>query len=199
MNSFSFAHPGVDLRAADAELDWAAGQLRGEGVQHTGKTFADLRSLFAEGDRAPLADSTVLYTVSWTGTAAAGSEGSQLFGCTHLQPGTVGDEYFMTHGHFHADPTRGEMYMTVAGEGILLLMERNGRTRGERMAPGSLCRIQGTEGHRVVNTGDAPLIFWASWPGDAGYDYASIKETGFGLRVFQREGRPILVPVERPR
>jgi glucose-6-phosphate isomerase len=61
------------------------------------------------------------------------------------------------------------------------------------MSAGALLYIDGRHAHRVVNTGAAPLVFWACWPSDAGYDYASIAREGFGLRVMQRSGKPTLV------
>jgi glucose-6-phosphate isomerase, archaeal len=48
----------------------------------------------------------------------------------------------------------------------------------------------------VANTGSEPLIFWARWGSDAGYDYASIAERGFGARLVERDGQPVLVTAE---
>jgi glucose-6-phosphate isomerase len=48
----------------------------------------------------------------------------------------------------------------------------------------------------VVNVGDEPLLFWACWPSDAGYDYATIATRGFGARVVERDGQPILIAHE---
>jgi glucose-6-phosphate isomerase len=62
------------------------------------------------------------------------------------------------------------------------------------MAPGTLHSISGRHAHRVANVGHEPLIFWACWGSDAGYDYATIREHGFGARVVERDGRPALVP-----
>jgi glucose-6-phosphate isomerase len=100
----------------------------------------------------------------------------------------------MTHGHFHADRTRAEYYATAAGHGMLMRMDDERKTWGEEMSPGSLHYISGQHAHRVVNTGDVPLIFWACWGSDAGYDYGSIREHGFGARVLQRSGKPAVVP-----
>lgn len=61
------------------------------------------------------------------------------------------------------------------------------------MKPGSVHYIPGKVAHRVVNTGDEPLVFLASWPSDAGHDYASIRTSGFGKRMVLRKGEPCLV------
>jgi len=76
---------------------------------------------------------------------------------------------------------------------MLVLMDENRNTWAEPMAAGSLHYIDGQHAHRAVNTGDTPLIFWACWPTDAGYDYATIRERGFGARVLCINGRPEMV------
>lgn len=156
-----------------------------------------MRALFRSGAASREPDDALLYTVEWVAPGAAASEGSLLLGCTHLQPGKVGDEYFMTHGHFHAVPSRAEFYLPVKGSGLLLFMARDGSTWSEEMVPGKVLHIDGAHAHRAVNTGNVPLVFWACWPGDAGYDYATIAAGGFGLRVVEREGRPMLVDNSR--
>jgi glucose-6-phosphate isomerase len=100
----------------------------------------------------------------------------------------------MTHGHFHADRSRAEYYGTVSGQGMLIQMQDDRRTWGERMFPGSLHYIDGRYAHRVANTGTTPLTFWACWPSDAGYDYATIADRGFGGRLIAKDGEPVFIP-----
>jgi glucose-6-phosphate isomerase len=137
-----------------------------------------------------------VYRVRWWPTVAAGEPGGLFWGVTIVQPGKVGEEYFMTHGHFHADRTRAEYYATASGRGVLVRMDDQRKTWGEEMSPGSLHYINGRHAHRVVNTGDEPFIFWACWGSDAGYDYGSIREHGFGANLVERGGKPVLVPHE---
>ncbi|MGA2806551.1 MAG: glucose-6-phosphate isomerase family protein, partial [Terracidiphilus sp.] len=99
-----------------------------------------------------------------------------------------------THGHFHLKRDRGEYYGTIGGKGMLVLMDQDRVTTADVMFPGSLHFIAGGIAHRVVNTGDEPLLFWACWPSDAGHDYGSIKAEGFGARVLYRDGGPVLIP-----
>ena len=89
----------------------------------------------------------------------------------------------MTRGHFHTDPLRGELMFTLRGTGEALLMDRDGKTWTEPMSPGSVHDIDGRYAHRVVNTGEVPLIFLVTWMSDCGHDYESIREKGFGLRL----------------
>lgn len=185
---------GVMQKDVDLTFDWRGGVLRGQDAHNSRKTFGELRDLFAEGAGSSLAEETELYRVSWTGTRGAGATGALLFGCTTLAPGVVGEEFFMTHGHFHADRTRDEIYLPVSGRGLLLRMDEERRCWAEDMIPGKVVMISGVHAHRVVNTGDEPLVFWASWPADAGYDYGTIRSEGFSIRVFRREGGPVMVP-----
>jgi glucose-6-phosphate isomerase len=134
-----------------------------------------------------------VYRVQWWSPVPAGDEGGLFWGVTILQPGKVGVEYFMTHGHFHANRTRAEYYAPVTGKGMLLRMDDQRKTWGEEMSPGSLHYISGQHAHRVVNVGDEPLVFWACWGSDAGYDYGTIRALGFGSWVVEQAGQPAIV------
>jgi glucose-6-phosphate isomerase len=176
-------------------LDWAVGTMHGAPVAESFKTVGDLAQIF--GDKAAqrhLESGSEVYRVRWWSPVEAGSEGGLFWGVTTIAPGKVGDEYFMTHGHFHANRTRAEYYGTVSGDGMLIQMDGSRKTWGETMAPGSLHYIRGENAHRVANTGSVPLVFWACWPSDAGYDYGTIAEHGFGARLVERDGRPAFVP-----
>jgi glucose-6-phosphate isomerase len=178
-------------------LNLARGVMTGEAVRESFKALSDLAKVFR--DRAALAHldpAREVYRVrSWL-PVSSGTEGGLFWGVTVLQPGKVGDEYFMTHGHFHANPTRAEYYATASGNGMLIRMDRERRTWGETMTPGSLHYIQGEHAHRVANTGSEPLVFWACWGSDAGYDYGTIDQSGLGARLLERDGRPVLVAEE---
>lgn len=174
-------------------INWPAGSLSGPPVRRSRKHLADLRPLFFSGASSPLDDSTLLYSVEWFGAGPEAAAGGLLFGCTRLEAGKVGDEYFMTHGHFHLQPTHAEFYIPASGEGVLLRMDREGQTWAEAMIPGRVLAIDGRHAHRAVNTGSGPLIFWACWPADAGYDYGAIARDGFGLRVLERDGQAVLL------
>ena len=129
-------------------------------------------------------------------TRNPGTEGGLFWGLTMLQPGKVGDEYFMTHGHFHANRKRAEFYGTVSGNGMLIQMNLERKTWGEAMSPGSLHYVHGENAHRIANTGSDPLIVWACWPTDAGYDYEMIADQGFSARLVERDGKPVFIAAE---
>lgn len=116
-----------------------------------------------------------------------------LSSTTVLQPGKVGDEFFMTKGHFHATRDRAEIYLTLSGEGLLVMALEDGTTVTKEMRPGIANYVPGHWAHRSVNTGDEPLVFYAVYIGDAGYDYATIAEHGFPVRVVAGESGPEVV------
>ena len=97
-----------------------------------------------------------------------------LHATTILYPGNVDGKPFMTRGHFHVKPERGEICLTLAGEGVLLLVDRNGKAWQERMTPGTISDIDGRWAHRVVNVGDVPLVFFVTWMSDCGHEYGRI-------------------------
>ena len=170
-------------------VDWPTGLLQPaaevfESVRTLGQlegTFGDVRA-WREMD-----PTIVVYRVQAWCPIPEGTEGGLFWGNTIVQPGRVGAEYFMTHGHFHRKRDRTEYYATIAGEGALILMDEARKTWMEPMSAGSLHFIPPRIAHRVANLGDAPLHFVACWPSDAGHDYDSIRKHGFSSRL-QRVG-----------
>ncbi len=120
-------------------------------------------------------------------------EGQILHCTTVIYPGTVGDEYHMTKGHFHAKRATGEVYFGIAGEGYVILMTDEGEVRHVRMEPGAVVYVPPLWAHRTINTGDTPLTFLSAWPGDAGHDYGTIEERGFGKLCVKRDGEAVFV------
>jgi glucose-6-phosphate isomerase len=135
----------------------------------------------------------LVYSVQWIEPVPSGTEGGLFWGSTVVQPGRVGDEYFMTHGHLHAKRDRGEFYSTIQGQGMLVLADERGSAWTEAMRPGSLHYVGANTAHRIANTGDSPLSVVACWPSDAGHDYEAIQRNGFGVRLICDQGIPTLV------
>jgi glucose-6-phosphate isomerase, archaeal len=178
-------------------LDWSRGKMIGEPVQESFKTLQDLKGIFRDSSAlSNLGPSREVYRVRWWSPVNSGTEGGLFWGLTVLQPGTVGDEYFMTHGHFHENRSRAEFYGTVSGSGMLIQMNSERRTWGEIMTQGSLHYVRGVNAHRIANTGSTPLIIWACWPTDAGYDYEPIADRGFSARLVERDGKPVFIAAE---
>jgi glucose-6-phosphate isomerase, archaeal len=171
--------------------DWVTGTIDGPGIEESAKTLGQLAGLFLdEQARLAMDPLTEVYRVRYWHPVPEGTTGGLFWGATTLYPGLVGDEYFMTYGHSHVIRDRAEIYATSKGSGVLMLMSEDGECRTQQMTSGSVHYIPGTIAHRVVNTGDEPLIFFASWPSDAGHDYERIRNGGFSKRVLRRNGVP---------
>jgi len=107
---------------------------------------------------------TIIYRVHWYAPVPEGTEGGLFWGTTLIEPGRVGDEYFMTHGHFHVKRDRGEYYSCIEGRGMLIMMDTARRTWAEGMAPGSLHYIPGNVAHRVAILGKRRSNLWPAGP-----------------------------------
>lgn len=162
-------------------VDWASGTLRGEPLIRKTTRLGALAGVFADEHAWRQGDPELaVYTVEMFDSPSG--EGELYTGVTHLNPGRVGDEFFMTRGHFHARREQGEVYFGLRGEGFLLLQDEQGQTRLEKVAAGSVHIIPGNTAHRLINTGTEILSALAVWPTTAGHDYASLAG-GFAKRI----------------
>lgn len=171
-------------------------QLTGQEIIIKSTSVASLAGVFAdEQARATRPQDELIYEVQVYLPVQEGTLGGLFFGITKIHPGKIGNEYHMTRGHFHQVSDRAEYYWGIKGEGYLILMDRDRKTRAERMEAGSLHYIPAHTAHRVANTGKDILSFGACWPADAGHDYQEIADHGFSARLMEMDGRPVLMTV----
>lgn len=174
-------------------IDGTTGEVSPSTDRYT-KTLGDLRGFFrdtAKLDEMVAAQGEVpVYDV----IGYRKEESDLAFGTTIMSPGKVGDEYFMTRGHFHVRRDRGEAYYTQSGEGLLLLESRGGESRTVEMKPGICAFIPPDWAHRSINTGSDKLVFTWFCATDAGHEYGEILERGMRSLVVERDGKPALVP-----
>ena len=175
-------------------FDSATGRLSGNKIIETAKTIGCLKDLFEnEIARSAMEQSQLAYRVEFYLSDKEGTSGGLFFGTSYLEPGKVGNEYFMTKGHFHAERDTAEFYWCINGKGALLLMDENRNCKAEYLKPGSLHYINKRIAHRVCNIGEETLVFGACWPSNAGHDYDSILTEGFSARLMCINGKPKLV------
>lgn len=188
----------TDLSPFTRHVDLASGTIPDAPLVQT-RRLSDLRGLFADPDaEARLApENPVIYRVYEATTEVPKEEGQLLFSTTVIEPGRVGDEFYMTKGHFHAKGDRAELYYGLSGEGTLLLQSPEGDVDAQPMRPGAASYVPPYWGHRTINTGEAPFVFLAVYPADAGYDYKTIAEEGFASILVERNGKAALVPNPR--
>lgn len=121
------------------------------------------------------------------------SEGHLAFGTSIVYPGKVGDEYYMTKGHFHTILDTAEVYYCIGGQGLMLMENPEGEWAAEPFAPGRAVYVPGRYAHRSINTGSEPLITFYVFRADAGHDYGSIETKGFRRIVVERNGEPAVI------
>lgn len=183
----------MKIEKSKTTVDVATGTLSGDCVASSEKKLSQVAHLFRDRDALSLMDpDTVVYAVECHEAVREGTPGGLFFGTSIVKPGRVGDEYFMTKGHFHAIRETAEYYWGLSGTGVLLLMNENGSCRAEEVTAGSLHYIPGHVAHRLINTGAVELRVGACWRSDSGHDYGSIETRGFPVRVVCRDGCPVI-------
>lgn len=182
-----------ELEPFSTAIDLTSGALDPQ-RKLTERTLAEMRGMYlAELDEARAGE--LVYRVDEIPVPV--SNDNLASSTTVIEPGRVGDEYFMTKGHFHAQPGRAEIYMGISGEGRLVMATEDGRPHVEEMRAGTVSYVPGHWAHRTVNVGPEPFVFFAAYPADAGYDYGTIEREGFPVLVVERDGAPEVV--ENPR
>jgi glucose-6-phosphate isomerase, archaeal len=167
------------------------------------KYFRELSGIYADEvafDR--LAESfgdAVAYRVDEARFSDYGSD--LITGISVLEPGKVGQEFFMTRGHLHQRADRPETYYCLAGHGVLLLESLAGEIKAMEMRPGSLVYVPPFWVHRSVNVGETVFATLFSYPADAGQDFEIVRQAkGFHQLVVRGDdGGWKLVPNPRYR
>ena len=118
--------------------------------------------------------------------------GHLVFSISKLYPGLVGEECFMTKGHYHTVAQTAEIYLCIRGRGYMLMKTADGDRVLQPMTRNRLVYVPPYWGHRSINTGDEPLISLCVYPGEAGHNYGDIEREGFPKRVFIRDGKEII-------
>ena len=156
------------------------------------RKVSDLAMMFADGEAAAALvknGDPLVYEIFYYGFTTSVSD--MALGVTRIQPGTIGGEYHMTKGHFHEAHDQPEIYFCVKGEGYLLMETREGEFRADKWIKGTISHIPPMWAHRVVNTGNEPLVFVASYHLAAGHIYEPVVEKGFAKRVIDESGKPV--------
>jgi glucose-6-phosphate isomerase len=146
---------------------------------------ASYAALLAQGD-------VVLYEVYAADRPMV--PGELLSGVSIIHPGKVGDEYFMTKGHFHAVLETAEVYYCLGGHGMMVMETPEGEWSVQEMAPGHVLYVPPRWAHRSVNTDSATdLVIFFVYPAHGGHDYGTIEQQGFRKLVVEHAGHPCVV------
>jgi len=173
------------------------------------KRLADLRELYADSDAFDATlnqdGNAIVYCVEdvrppTTGVAGAGD---MIFGTTHMEPGRIGDEFYMTRGHIHATANRPETYYGESGRGLMLMESPEGEIAICEVVPRVMVYVPPLWIHRSVNTGTTPLVMSFCYPADSGQDYDVIARSGGMAQRIVSDGaggwKAVANPDYRPR
>lgn len=119
--------------------------------------------------------------------------GELLSGISIIHPGKVGNEYFMTKGHFHTILETAEIYYTLKGRGFMVMETPEGEWRVEELCAGRILYVPPRWAHRSVNCGSEDLEMFFIYPGNAGHDYGTIERLGFRKLVVEENGQPTIL------
>ena len=111
--------------------------------------------------------------------------GELLSGLSIVHPGLVGNEFYMTKGHFHTVLDTAEVYYCLRGMGKMVMETPEGDSAVENLEPGKVLYVPPRWAHRSVNTSlDQDLVTFFIYPAHAGHDYGSIEVQGFRKLVI---------------
>ena len=120
--------------------------------------------------------------------------GELLQGISIVHPGKVGEEFFMTKGHFHSVLETAEVYYCLKGEGVMVMETLGGNWALESIQPEKVLYVPPGWAHRSVNTSrDEDLVTFFVYPANAGHDYGSIEKHGFRKLVVERDNQVELI------
>lgn len=156
---------------------------------HITRRLSDLKGQFydqAAYDRMLAEEDTLLYEVYEVLRPEV--EGELLSGVSIVHPGKVGDEFFMTKGHFHTVLETAEIYYGLHGEGYMVMETPEGQTSIEPLSPGRVLYVPPRWAHRSICTSrQENLVTYFIYPANAGHNYGTIEEKGFRKLVIENE------------
>lgn len=121
-------------------------------------------------------------------------EGEILHGISIVHPGKIGEEYYMTKGHFHTVLETAEIYYTLQGEGMMVMETPEGDWAVEELKAGGVLYVPPRWAHRSINVHpEQDLVMFFAYPGNAGHDYGTIETQGFRKLVLSEDGKPQIV------
>ena len=162
----------------------------------TGKRYlSEMKGMFADSaaEEKMIAEGNPM-VYEFHGMPVPEHPGDLAFGCSICYPGKVGDEYFMTKGHFHTILETGEVYYCLSGHGYMLLENPEGDWRALELEAGKAVYVPKRYAHRSINVShDEPLVTFFVFRADAGHNYGTIEEKGYRKLLVERDGRPTII------
>jgi len=164
------------------------------GMKSTTRNLSQMRGMFADdaAQEKMINDSDPL-VYEFYELGSPEDSGDIAAGASITYPGKVGDEYFMTKGHFHTILETAEVYYTLSGKGYMLTETPEGEWFAHELTPGTMVYVPQRYAHRSINTGTTPLVTFFAFRGDAGHDYGTIETKGYRKLIIERDGKPEII------
>ncbi|NQU76211.1 MAG: cupin domain-containing protein [Planctomycetes bacterium] len=173
-------------------IDLTTGQMPGA-TNHLVRRASDMKGHYADAaalDRLIAAGDPVHYEVFEYPVPE--QDGHLMYCISKLLPGLVGEEFWMTKGHYHSVAETAEIYLCLQGKGYMIMKLNDGRCDAQPMERGRMIYVPPHWAHRSINTGSEPLVSFCVYPAHAGHNYGDIVTEGFPQRVFRRNGREVI-------
>lgn len=186
MNKFDWAHGFL------CDFDLATGFSKS--AVTTKRSLSQMKNMFYDTGAAEKileTDDPLIYEFYELGCPE--QAGDLSFGTTILYPGKIGDEYYMTKGHFHTILETAEIYYVLSGQGYMVIENPEGDTAEIPLSKNQVVYVPRRYAHRTVNTGADPLITFFAFPADAGHDYGTIETKGYHKMIIEKNGKPEIV------
>ncbi len=181
----------MSLRCAQSHR-FSIPDMRIEDSECVTRTLSDLEGFFVDEQAYQEAiaegDPTVyrVYSVS-----PANGAGDLSYGLGVLLPGKIGREFYLTKGHQHEWEEAAEVYVGLAGDGMMLLEDsQTGKSETFPLGKDQIVYVPGHTAHRTINWGDEPLVYLGIYPAAAGHDYGYIADRNFHCVVVEGDEGP---------
>lgn len=163
------------------------------------RNLSAMEGIFAdETARAEMAAQDDVLVYEFYDSGRPESPGEVAFGTSITYPGRVGDEYFMTKGHFHTVRETAEVYYCLRGHGFMLMEGPDGDWEAQELTACTAVYVPEGYAHRSINVSDTdPLITFYAFRADAGHDYGTIETAGFRKLIVERNGKPTIIDSPR--
>lgn len=162
---------------------------------HITRRLSEMKGQYADDESysAMLAENDVeVYEVYEFNRSEAAGE--LRHGISIVHPGKVGDQYFMTKGHFHQELETAEVYFCLSGNGMIVMETLEGDWSVEELTPGKGLYVAPRWAHRSVNVNpQEDLVTFFVYPAQAGHDYRTIERQGFRKLVVEKNNEPQIV------
>lgn len=195
MAGFNVKNEAFDyIRGFTLDLDLQTGLS--EKKETSKRYLSQMRGMFADGDayerKLREGEDALIYEFHEMGVPE--EAGDLAFGCSITYPGKVGDEYYMTKGHFHTILATAEIYYCLKGHGYMLMENPEGDWLAHELLPGKALYVPKRYAHRSINVDEKePLLTFFVFRGDAGHDYGSIETKGYRKLLVEKDGKPQIV------